>query len=470
MSGADLPMRGQTPFSFRSFRYVGTWLCLLIAAYFAISAVFAIVNFERYGTATPQFLRYILIPAAIVLVYASIPFLLQRRHTLLTAIYSLSILSALFLSEAFLTARMIPVLFGSLGQLSDEQRRQIEEDDKTIRGFTLAYLNAKAEVESLQEAKLSGFAGMRTVLCSQPEGALIYRADRYGFNNPDDVYDGDTDVMVVGDSFTEGFCLPAGEDFVASLRQQGASAVSMGIRGNGPMFELAAIGRFGPNLRPDHVIMAFFEGNDWKNLEYELTQPWLRRALEPDAEFGEPAPSLPETDDRFWAIAQKRKQNVVTTSDLLFRTAIFRNFFALQKTGQALGIIYPKVPAPITEFPDVLRSAKSVVEAWGGTFSLLYIPDVGRYRGLLPTGFAYDQLRQRVLDAAENAGIGMIDLTPTFDDEADARRFYAANGHFSEEGADVVAGIIAEAVRTGGHQDRLAEGSVLDPENQPATR
>ena len=441
---------------------IGTWLCFLIAMYFAVSAAFALLNFERYGTAIPQFLRYILVPLLIMLVYLLAPFLVGRQKVLMTGIYSLSILAALFLSEALLTARVVPVLLGSLGQLDDEQRRELEQEERMIRGFTLPYLNIKAEVETLSESKLSGFPGARTLLCSQPEGALVYTADRYGFNNPDSVYDNAPEVVVIGDSFTEGFCLPEGEDLVAAMREKGMHAVSFGIRGNGPLLEMAAIGRYGPSVRPDHVVMAFFEGNDWRNLQYELSQPWLREALDPDADFGSALSPPPETEDRFWAAIQNRTQHQVTTFDLLHRTPIVRNFFALHRTGQALGLIYPKVPPAVPEFETVLKRTKSIVEGWGGAFSLLFIPDVARYAGLLPNGFALDHLRQMVLEAAAAADVDVIDLTPIFHGEPKPKqRFYAANGHFSEEGADFAAAIVANALRDDG-QDRLVDRSSGD--------
>lgn len=460
MRDSDLPSTEEKAGFFRRLRFFGTWLCLLIALYFATALAFAAMHFERYGTATPHLLRYIVVPALIMLAYFALPFLIDRKKSLMVGIYSMAVMAALFLSEAFLTIRLVPVLLGSLGQLSEEQRQELENDEDMIRGFTLAYLNAKGEVDTLPEAKLSGFAGARTLLCTPPEGSLIYTADRFGFNNPDEIYDRDADLLVIGDSFIEGFCLPDGEDFVSALRDQGKSTVGFGIRGNGPLFELATLGRFGPALRPDHVVMAFFEGNDWRNFRYELTQPWLRAALEPDADFGAVPTPDDESEQAYWTIVQGLTEKPVATSDLLFRTAIVRNFFALQRTGQALGVIYPKLPAAMPEYEDVLRRAKAVAASWGGTFTLMYIPDAGRFGSLLPVGFAFDPLRDMVLDAARAADVEVIDLTPIFAEEPNTRqRLYAANGHFSEEGADFVADIVADIIGSDEKGDRLANNA-----------
>lgn len=430
-----------------SLRSAGAWLCFLVALYFLASAIFAVVNFERYGAALPQFLRYIAIPAVIAVTFFAIPFALGREKVLLVGIYSTCILATLFIVEAALTMRTIPVLFGSLGQLEEEQRQDVENDDTMIRGFTLGRLNYLAEVDTLAEAKLSGFAGLKTLLCTTPEGPRIYTADRYGFNNPDQVYDQAADLVFVGDSFLEGFCLPEGEDLAAAMREQGTNAITLGIRGNGPLIELAAIGRYGPMLQPRHVVMAFFEGNDWRNLGNELQAPWLRDVWDPDADFGDQQTTASEENDAFRKAIHNITQDRVTTFDLLRKTAVARNFFALHRVGHALGIIYPKVPATISEYQAALTRAKEIVEGWGGEFSLMFIPDAGRFGSLLPTSFAYDQLRDQVVDAANGADVDMIDLVPIFEADANPRRFYAADGHFSEEGADFVAEMLSETLK-----------------------
>lgn len=410
-----------------------------------ISAGFALFNFERYGAALPQFLRYILIPGIIMLAFILIPVMLSREKTLLVGIYSTSILAAMFLVEAYLTAQVLPILSGSLGQLNDNQRQQIENDDTMIRGFTLRRLNILAGTKSLADTKLSGFPGAKTLLCSIPKvGMRVYEADRYGFNNPDNVYDRNADVVIVGDSFVEGFCLPEGEDLAAELRNRGTSAISLGIRGNGPLLELATLGRFGPTLRPKHVVMAFFEGNDWKNLNFELGEPWLREALDPNANFGNALPASSDTERRSWDLIKDLTQEPVTTFELMRRSSLLRNFFALHRVGLPIGIVYPKVPPVIPDYETLLRRSKSIVESWGGTFSVLYIPQIGRFGSVLPTGFVFDQLREQVLNSADAAGIDVIDLVPVFDAEENPKRFYAIDAHFSEEGADFVADLIAE--------------------------
>ena len=266
-------------------RRLGLFLCGLVAAYFLISPIYALLKFEDFASATPQLVRYVIIPSAIALLLLAIGLFARPAWSAIVGVCTICVLITIFMFEGFLTLRQLPVHFANLGQTSGPEGR----NDNIVRSFTIRQLNKLAGAESLPEMVLSGFPQSDVLLCA-PEGqAITYRADRYGFNNPDSVYGKPIDVALLGDSFVEGFCLPPGDDLASQLRQHGVNVASLGIRGNGPLLELAALGRFGPELKPKHVVMAFFEGNDWENLRSELKFPSLQAALSPGADFGTPA-------------------------------------------------------------------------------------------------------------------------------------------------------------------------------------
>src|SRR3546814_19768287 len=102
------------------------------------------------------------------------------------------------------------------------------------------------------------------------------------------------------------------------------------------------LGRYGPHLRPKSVVMAFFEGNDWENLDDELKQPYLRQALATAARFG--SPTLPEATIR-------RAERVISgwlsaetpgAMEVFERSKMMRNFVELNYPGVQLGTAYPK--------------------------------------------------------------------------------------------------------------------------------
>ncbi|MFC6487594.1 GDSL-type esterase/lipase family protein [Nitratireductor sp. GCM10026969] len=422
--------------------------CMLVAFYLLGSTLYALLHFDHYASATPQFLRYVLVPGLLGMGILAIALFARPRWTRPVGIYSVSLLAGLFLFEGFLTARQLSVHFTMLGRLDEDQRAMLSHEDDFIRGFTLRRLNILAGVDSLPETMLAGFPGSTTLLCTPPGQVITYKADRYGFNNPNTVYDAPIDVLLLGDSFVEGFCLKPGDDLASQLRRRGPNTVSMGIRGNGPLIELATLGRYGPLLRPRNVVMAFFEGNDWENLEYSLMQPWLRAALRPNARFGAPSGAT-ETVDKARAILERIDEDEVTMADLVAQKSFLRNFAALQMTGTSLGLLYPKISGDIPEFRQTLRRAREIAESWGGCFSLMYIPRIDRYVGLFPSDAAFDDLRAKVLDAAALEGIDVIDLSPVLRNHPTPAQMYAPDAHFSRAGAMLAAETIARSLEAG---------------------
>lgn len=424
-------------------------LAFVLSGYFLAQAAFALVHFGDYGSALPQFMRYIAVPVLLACAFAFAALVLNPRRALMVGVYGVCLLLAFFIVETVLTVGVLKMRLAMLGQVSNAALQR--EKGHMLRGFTLHQLNILVHTDRLSQAVLSGVPGSDVLLCSPGGKPIDYTADRYGFANDDAVYTRPVDLMVVGDSFVEGFCLQPSHGLMNQFQRNGVNAVGLGIRGNGPLIEMATIGRYAPVLKPRHVVMAFFAGNDWENLVFEQKQPWLEAALAKNAEFGPPDLSPASLRDVRTALG-RISDTRITMDDVMKRTALVRNFAALQLTGSSLGLIYPKVPDDMPQFSAILERAKALTEVGGGQFTLLYIPDSGRYLGALPSGFAFDQLRRKVLSAAGKAGVDVLDLVSVFRGEPDPTRFYAPNGHFSEEGARFVAGLISSRIE--GEPDR----------------
>ena len=138
-------------------RYFGLLACTLIALYLSLSPIYALLNFQEYASDVPHFMRYVLIPGLIGATFLAVGLFARRRFATGVGIYGLSILLALFFFEGLLTVRSIPVRLGMMGQFSDEQRKTLERDGTTVRGFTLRRLNRLSGADDLSKTLLSGF-------------------------------------------------------------------------------------------------------------------------------------------------------------------------------------------------------------------------------------------------------------------------------------------------------------------------
>ena len=128
---------------------------------------------------------------------------------------------------------------------------------------------------------------------------LVVHYDRNGFRNSIDLQK--ADIVVIGDSYIEGYMTPESKLATTLLSQlQGKSVANLGHSGYGPQQELVVLKRYGLPLHPHTVIWAFYEGNDlsdaqryeirvasggspfWRNVWFRsLTRNVLARTLHP---------------------------------------------------------------------------------------------------------------------------------------------------------------------------------------------
>ncbi|RPF72171.1 hypothetical protein [Aurantiacibacter spongiae] len=429
-------------------RSLAMLLCFVPALYFLAITAYALFNFSSYGADLPRFLRYVAAPGLIAaaLIWASRA--LAPRRAANIGLAATAILFALLLVELFLNARLIMAMMSLVSTLGTGGA----QGDAAMRGqagippmYTSKQLSNAMPVKRLDEAILGGVPGEEVLLCSHDGHPLYYTADRFGFNNDDAIYAKPIETMIVGDSFVEGHCQPRADTFVGRMRGLRPQTASIGMRAGGPLFELALLGRYGREFRPDWTVMAFFEGNDWQNLRKEAKTPWLAEALSPGARFGQPRPS-PAQVERASAVIDEWWNKDVSPGVVFAKSSFVRNIFALNEVWGFLGLDYPRVTGDQPVYRDVLARAKSLSDEWGGRFILVYIPTDTRYRGLLDKSFTYDGLRDDVLEAAAANGVEVVDLTDIFARSDDPAALFAADGHFSPAGSQAAAEAVEERI------------------------
>ncbi|EAV42156.1 hypothetical protein SIAM614_20745 [Stappia aggregata IAM 12614] len=416
-------------------------LCLIPASYFVLTAIFALAHYDDYASGLPRLLRYVVGPLAIAGMLGGCAMLLPRDHALTTGITACSILVAMFLFEGYMRWQNLPQRVGLAG-IVDGGADQDRYGGAMPPAYTIKALNAKLGTETLADAVLSGIPGTEMLLCSRMGVPVTTRTDRYGFRNPQPDTSAPVDVMILGDSFAEGICLEDGQHLVDQMRAGGASILNTATRGAGPLYELAVLGRYGPHFRPRITVVAFFEGNDWENLTVELEQPWLHEALTPGADFGPIEMDAAQRAGAARIITDWWQGTAASLEEYLRRRSYMRNFLALQETASILGLHYPKAAGDNPEFEQILHRMKQIADGWQGQVVVVYIPALDQFGGLFPHGFVSAPLRRNVARAAEDAGVGLIDLTPTFRDRPSPLGLYAPDAHLNAEGAALAAGRI----------------------------
>jgi hypothetical protein len=335
---------------------------------------------------------------------------------------------------------------------------------------------------------LGGIASVSTVFCSADGRYVIYESDRYGFNNDDGVYArGGQRMLVAGDSFGHGFCVPAGEDLAARLRAVGYSAISISASGNGPLLELAALREYVPLLRPRVVLWLYYDGNDLSDLAMEYAVPMLRRYLQEPAFSQGLAHRQPEVDQFLKSLAGsaeeqgKPKRGVGTVA---FRGVLMKakNLLTLARLRHRLGLSAsalrsrPEDRNPALRELDaaallkvVFEAARNEVTKNGGELHVAYLPSISNFREGSPRGskcgFAREDVwscKAAVLAAAAELGIPVVNFETVLRRSGRPQSFYSLGSHYTPEGYELLARTVISHIV---NLDRLAQ-----PESASAER
>jgi hypothetical protein len=125
----------------------------------------------------------------------------------------------------------------------------------------------------------SGVSKSNIIMCNEGGFWATYFSDRYGFNNPDFVWNEDKiDFLLVGDSFTEGACVNEDDTISANLRRiSNLTSISLGRAATGSLNQFAILREYLPQ-NTKRVVWIYYE-NDITDLEYEFNSMILNKYL-----------------------------------------------------------------------------------------------------------------------------------------------------------------------------------------------
>lgn len=294
------------------------------------------------------------------------------------------------------------------------------------------------------------------------------RFDRHGFRNPADL--DAAELVLIGDSFVEGFKVPQPQTSAAELRRiLPAEVCNLGHDDYGPPQELIVLRRYGLPLSPRVVVWFFFEGNDLLDLEDHraATTGWQGLLTRGDgmAARGFCLNALKRLD--LW-MAPLRWRDPGLLRDFSARLLpeigdgrVVMHFGGYYGWGQAE--LSPRELELWAKAQDVLEQARSLCREAGVELLLVNIPTKFRvYRDLcVPTDdgrpgcWKLSDLPDRLRQWSAAAGVEYLDLTAAL--TSAARRgplvYFADDGHWTRHGHAIAASQVAQVIRRAGWLD-----------------
>ena len=290
---------------------------------------------------------------------------------------------------------------------------------------------------------LSNPALSPVILCNESGQWVVIETDELGFNNPRGQWDKATDLMLIGDSYTEGWCVPQGRAFADHIRAAFPLTINLGRAGRGPLSELAMLIEYTPALRPKRIVW-FFHDNDFGNLAAEQTIPILLRY------FGEFSQHLYERreivnrevrefmDDALARLLPRRGLPFYGTRHLI--NGVIRSFRA--------SVTEPSQPNMVGLFRNVMARAKEVAEVWGAELTFVYLRD---YRTQ-----EFEAQREKILNVVAVLGIPVYDIGADITNGRQLHRLTADHPvtavgnmrrHYNRMGHKVVGRLVVEWLR-----------------------
>jgi len=332
-----------------------------------------------------------------------------------------------------------------------DKRTKLEVLDDLIDSGINAYPNVGPK--SFLDGKiytLGGISNITTIFGNEGGYYPVIETDEHGFNNPKGLYEvNKLDIVLTGDSFTEGYSVHSDENISAVLRDSGFNVISIGKAGNGPLLELAALKEYAEPIKPKIVLWMYFV-NDYSDLIREKKLPILQKYLN-DNEFSQNLISRQEEIDSLLVdyVEDEWKREREREREWEWEWERFIYIIKLSNIRSRINLIPTNNPLPTpTIFKDILKKSNQMVSEWGGKMFFVYLPDIIRYSKEIE-----HKNRVFVLIVATEMDIPIIDIhKEVFVPHPDPLSLFPfrSAGHYNSEGYRLVAESIVKRLKADG--------------------
>ena len=319
---------------------------------------------------------------------------------------------------------------------------------------------------NLELHPLSGISHSNVIHCNENGYFMKIKSDRYGFNNPDEIWDAKKiEYITIGDSFTYGDCVNRPFDIASNLRSKTKKNVlNLGYPSNGPLTSYATLKEYIQN-NPKYVIWLYYEGNDLQDLDKELNSDILMKYLNPN--FSQNLKSTQHKKNFYLKEILKEKilgyKNNFDKIDKDSQTNqkdkefYFFTMLKLQKTRSILNHIVNEFMSNkkyikednfeknINKFKIIFENILDLSKQNNSKLIFVYLPQYSRYSHNLKIE-SYSEIISIVTDF----GVDFIDLNEDLFSKADNPLIYFPNqkrGHYNKVGYEAVSQLLVDRLK-----------------------
>ena len=286
--------------------------------------------------------------------------------------------------------------------------------------------------------------------------------DKYGFKNKNEIYSKNIDIMILGDSFTEGVPFNNSEDIAGKIMTKSDYNVgNFGVNGTGPFIGLAITKEYASKFKPKNVFYLFYEGNDLRDMMFE-EKTFLKRYLEENfsqnlfKSNSEKIIFLNDYENIFYEILplkieeEKKRKNNIVLKEMSVNEKI-KDFLELNTLKELLlvsSVFYKKKhKVDYKYFDQIIFEMNAEIKTWNGNFYFIYLPSWTRYNNKYSV--ANDFQKSKIKKIVENKGVTFIDIDEYFKTK-EVNNINIFNlgvyGHYTKKGYELIADKIVNVV------------------------
>lgn len=345
----------------------------------------------------------------------------------------------------------------------------VKEDDlfpTHVNYFPTAIITSLSESEKKRKnvfLPLSGISKVPTKMNTENGKFISFISDRYGFNNLDDVYENNNiDILLLGDSFTEGYSVMQKDTIAGVLREKKYNAISLGKRNSSSLQQFAIFKEYGVQLSPKNIVIIFYEGNDFDELVGEIKLPILREYVKNDNFLQNLSHRQDEVDEYLLELEKKETSMMKTYAqeDKEYKHFNVFHIITLRDVRQLLKKFYKNINSKsvssdmaIEYFKLSLTKIKKYADTWNGKVYFVYIPhnvELFRFKEFKMNKIGIKN-KKKIISAIKELNIDLIDLKfEMFDKTNDPLSYYPLNtadfNHLNERGYEKIAELIKQKI------------------------
>jgi len=339
------------------------------------------------------------------------------------------------------------------------ERPSVFQNTSPKEFVTQAYCESTLDIDGVKTVPMGALASTPTLISNELGTYPIWMTDRYGFNNPDSIWNDTSllDSIIIGDSFAAGYSVQQGEEITGQLRKSDHISLNLASFGAGPLTALAQLREYGRSISPDYVFWIFYHGNDFADLNHELKHPVINQYLDPS--FSQ---NLRPNSGNIDPVYRKYVENVLATfgktrkgpgcaefrpvTDLRRKIGGFASLITLKNSASRVVANMRSsavISGNIAEFDSIAKLIDDEARQSGAQLVFVFLP---QYWDLLkeerPSEIGGPLVtKDKILEIITSAGIPAIDIQDTLNAHSDPASFYPLRmfGHMSPFGYERVA-------------------------------